>query len=206
MDKEEMMIRNIIFDVGKVLVDFQWEGVMENHGVTGERMKRLRRATLESPMWGELDRSALSDQEILDGFIRNDPEIEADIRLMWQHNREMIRCFDDSHDWIRSLKEKGYRCYILSNYARYTYGQTREELSFEELMDGCIFSWQVQQVKPERAIFETLLKRFSLVPEECVFLDDTRANVEAARKLGIRGIVFESRQQAMEELKRLGVE
>ena len=73
-------------------------------------------------------------------------------------------------------------------------------------MDGSIFSWQVQQVKPEPAIFETLLERFSLKPEECVFLDDTRANVEAARALGIRGIVFESYGQAREELKRLGVE
>ncbi|MCI9149900.1 MAG: HAD family phosphatase [Lachnospiraceae bacterium] len=200
------MIRNIIFDVGRVLVDFRWRETMEDHGITGERLNRLRRATLGSPMWNELDRSSLSDPEILERFIQNDPEIEGDIRLMWQHNREMIRCYDYSHDWIRSLKKKGYSCYILSNYARYTYGQTREELSFEELMDGSIFSWQVQQVKPEPAIFETLLERFSLKPAECVFLDDTRANVEAARALGIRGIVFESYGQAREELKRLGVE
>lgn len=200
------MIRNIIFDVGNVLVEFRWEDTMREHGFDGARLERLRRATLGSPMWNELDRSTLSDEEILEGFIQNDPEIEGDIRLMWQYNYEMIRCYDYSHDWIRSLKAKGYRCYILSNYARYTYGQTREELSFEELMDGSIFSWQVQQVKPEREIFETLLQRFSLTPQECVFLDDTRANVEAARKLGIQGILFESREQAMEELKKLGVE
>ena len=100
------MIRNIIFDVGRVLVDFRWRETMEDHGITGERLNRLRRATLGSPMWNELDRSSLSDPEILEGFIQNDPEIEGDIRLMWQHNREMIRCYDYSHDWIRSLRKR----------------------------------------------------------------------------------------------------
>lgn len=200
------MIRNIIFDVGNVLVEFRWEGAVRDHGLAGERLERLQKATLSSAMWDELDRSALSDEEILAGFIENDPGMEEEIRRMWQYNREMIRCYDYSHDWIRSLKEKGYHCYILSNYSRYTYEQTREELSFEKLVDGSLFSFQVQQVKPERAIFESLLSRFDLKPEECVFLDDSPGNVEAARALGIHGIVFESQAQAVEALKELGVQ
>lgn len=199
------MIRNLIFDVGNVLVDFRWENAMKDHGLEGERLTRLRRATLDSPMWEELDRSTLSDEEILAGFIGNDPEIEEDIRLMWQYNHEMIRCYDYTHQWIRSFKAKGYGCYILSNYSKHTYDLTRQELSFETLMDGSLYSFQVQQVKPERAIYETLLERFSLKPEESVFLDDSPANVEAARELGILGIVFENQRQAQAQLERLGV-
>lgn len=200
------MIRNIIFDVGNVLVDFRWEGAVRDHGLTGERLERLRRATLKSPMWNELDRSTLPDEEILAGFIQNDPGIEADIRRMWQYNHEMIRCFADSHDWVRGFKERGYGCYILSNYSRHTYEITRKELEFENLMDGSLYSFQVRQVKPEPEIYETLLARFSLKPEECVFLDDSAANVEAAGRLGIHGIVYQSREQARQELARLGVE
>lgn len=200
------MIRNIIFDVGNVLVEFRWEDTMRDHGFRGERLERLRRATLGSAMWDELDRSALSDDEILAGFISNDPEIEADIRLMWQYNGEMIRCYDDTWDWICGFREKGYHCYILSNYSAYTYRLTREQLAFETLMDGSLFSFQVNQVKPEREIFESLLERFSLKAQECVFIDDNRANVEAAKALGFSGVVYESREQAGEELKKLGVQ
>lgn len=199
------MIRNIIFDVGNVLVEFRWEEAVRDHGLTGERLERLRKATLGSDMWNELDRSALSDDEILAGFIKNDPEMEEEIRRMWQYNGEMIRCYDYSHSWIQGFKEKGYGCYILSNYSRYTYQQTREELSFEKLMDGSLFSFQVQQIKPEREIFRSLMTRFDLKPEECVFLDDNRDNIEAARALGIHGILFENQAQAIKALEELGV-
>ena len=72
-------------------------------------------------------------------------------------------------------------------------------------MDGGILSYQEKLIKPDPAIYTLLLERYGLVAEESVFLDDTLANVEAARKLGIHGIWFQTKEQAEEELKRLGV-
>ncbi len=200
------MIKNIIFDVGMVLVDFSWKKVFEELGFTGETFEEVADATVRSDLWNEYDRSRMSDEEILNGFIANAPHQEANIRLFWEHLAETISCFPYSHEWIREFKDKGYRCYILSNYARRTYEITKEELSFERLMDGVLFSYQVQMVKPDREIFETLLERFSLKAEECVFLDDNVRNVAAARELGIHTIHFTTREAAIEELKVLGVE
>lgn len=200
------MIKNIIFDVGMVLVDFCWQKVLEDLGFEGDLLKRVAAATVGSSAWGEYDRSRKSDEEILAGLIANDPELEPEIRLFWDHNRETIRLYPYAESWVREFKEKGYRCYILSNYSRRTYELTREERPFEELMDGVLFSFQVQQVKPERAIYETFLKRFGLVPEECVFLDDSPKNIAAARELGIYGVQFTTREAAVEELRKLGVE
>lgn len=200
------MIKNIIFDVGMVLVDFSWERVFEELGFSGDTFEEVADATVRSEVWNEYDRSRMSDEEILNGFIANAPCQEENIRLFWEHVGDTISCFAYSHEWIKEWKSKGYGCYILSNYARRTYELTKEELSFEELMDGVLFSYQVQQIKPDAEIFETLLKKFELKPEECVFLDDNARNVEAARKMGIHAIQFTTKEEAVKELKKLGVE
>ncbi len=199
------MIRNIVFDVGMVLVDFCWQRVMENLGFTEEMTEKVADATVHSRFWGEYDRSSMSDEDILAGMIGLAPKLEREIRLFWDHVGESIHKYPYTEEWIKEWKRKGYGCYILSNYPRRTYQLTKEELSFEELMDGVLFSYQVQQVKPEAAIYESLLSKFQLIPKECVFLDDNPDNVEAARRLGMCGIVFTGKGEAEAELKKLGV-
>lgn len=197
------MIRNIIFDVGMVLVDFRWEQVMRELGLDGQRLERVADATIRSSVWNEYDRSSSGDDEILERLIANDPELKKEIRLFWEHTADTIRQFPYAESWVKEFKEKGYRCYILSNYSRRTYELSKKELSFERLMDGVLFSYQVQQIKPERAIYETLLATFGLIPEECVFLDDNPGNVAAARELGIHAVLFTTKEAAEEELKEI---
>ncbi|HJD46204.1 MAG TPA: HAD-IA family hydrolase, partial [Candidatus Mediterraneibacter norfolkensis] len=80
-----------------------------------------------------------------------------------------------------------------------------DKLDFLELMDGYILSWQEHVIKPDPAVFQLLMERYQIVPEQAVFIDDTLVNIEAAGKLGIRGIHFRSQEQAREELRKLGV-
>ena len=100
---------------------------------------------------------------------------------------------------------KGYHIYILSNYSTYMLEKTQDELTFLKYVDGAIFSCQVKQIKPEPAIYQTLLNRYHLDPEKSVFLDDRAENCEGARKEGIHAIQFESFKQAAAELEKLGV-
>lgn len=197
------MIKNIIFDVGMVLVDFCWEKVMHKLGFSGELFERLADATVRSKAWHDYDRSLISDEEVLAALIANAPELEDKIRLFWDHTADTIACYPYAEEWIRSIREKGYRCYILSNYSERTYDLTREELPFLELMDGVIFSWQVKQIKPEPDIYRTLLERYQLKPEECVFLDDSPDNVNAARSVGMHAIHFTGKEMAEKELEKL---
>lgn len=199
------MIKNIIFDVGRVLVEVRWEEVMRELGFEGELLKRLSDATVHSATWSEYDRSSQCDEEILAAFIANAPELEHEIRLFMEHEFETIRKFYYAEDWVRNFKEKGYRCYILSNYPRNTYQKTEQERLYEQFVDGMIYSYQVQLIKPEPEIYQMLLVRYGLVPEECIFLDDKRENVEAARKLGIHAIQFTTKEEAERELRMYGV-
>ena len=105
--------------------------------------------------------------------------------------------------WIRSLKEAGYRVYYLSNFSERVEKEAADELTFLKEMDGGILSYREHVIKPDPAIYELLLNRYSLAAEESVFLDDTLDNVKAAEKLGIRGILVENQEQAKYSLQEL---
>lgn len=200
------MIRNIIFDVGNVLVEYSWERMLKTLHMEGEVYDMVAKATVLSSLWNELDRSRLSDEEILNGFIQNAPEYEREIRLVWEHVEESVHCYPDSVSWVQKFRKNGYQTYILSNYGKYTMERTRKELPFVDDMDGALFSYQVKLIKPEPEIYQALFDKFQLKPEECVFMDDNEKNIIAARKAGMHGILFENKEQAEVELKKVGVD
>lgn len=200
------MIKNIIFDVGKVLVEWQPLVAMKKLGFDDETAKAVAAATTDSPEWDVSDRSVLSDEEILAMLIGNAPEYEKEIRTFWENISLPIYQYDYVREWIQGLKRKGYGVYILSNYGRWTYQNTTEALSFLKDVDGAVFSFQVHQMKPEPEIYQTLLTKYDLKAEECVFLDDRQVNIDGAKALGIEGIVFTSYEKAVQALRKYGVE
>jgi len=199
------MIKNIIFDAGNVLVEVRWTEVMQGLGFDDGVLNRVSAATVHSDMWKEYDRSACSDEELIASFVANDSELEREIRLFMEHESEAIVAFPYAKDWVKSFKNNGYNCYILSNYSRSTHENTKGERGYEEYIDGGVYSWQVQMVKPEQEIYRELLTRYGLVPQECVFMDDNFMNVEVARQLGIHAIHFTTKEEAEAELRKLGV-
>jgi putative hydrolase of the HAD superfamily len=78
-----------------------------------------------------------------------------------------------------------------------------EELHFISLADGAVLSYQEKAIKPDSKIFRLFLERYGLNAGECVFIDDQKQNITAARNIGIPGIVFKSYRQAYRELKKL---
>lgn len=199
------MIKNIILDVGKVLVEWDVPYAFQKLGFSEETAKAVADATVNTPDWLESDRSAVSDEETLARFIARAPEYEQEIRLFWENVGLPIWQYDYARPWIQSLKESGYRVYILSNYGRWTYQNTTEALSFLEDVDGAVFSFEVCQVKPEAEIYQTLLNKYQLEPSECIFLDDRADNIAAAAEQGIAGIQFTGYEEALKELAAYGV-
>ena len=201
----ESDMENIIFDVGKVLVKFEWEKYLDSFGFPKEKRDKIAKAVFESETWNERDRSSEDEQYYVDKMIKDAPEYADDIREVMRRSGETIERMDYAETWVRYLKDKRYHVYILSNYATYTLEKTEEELTFLKYVDGAVFSCQVKQIKPEPDIYQTLIKRYDLDPQKSVFLDDRKENCEAARKQGIHAIQFESFKQAAAELEKLGV-
>lgn len=200
------MITTIIFDIGNVLADFAWEAYYRSFGYGEEMFQRLAKATVLNPLWNECDRGVMSNEEILQGFIDSDPEIEEEIRKAVRYIGPMVTRNDYAIPWIQELQGKGYRCLYLSNYSERGHRECAEALDFIPYMDGGILSYQEQLIKPMPEIYQRLIDRYELVPEECVFMDDTLRNLEAAEKFGIHTIHFQNKAQAIEELQKLGVD
>lgn len=196
------MINAIVFDIGRVLVAWDWQSYLQSFGFSEQKTEKLAKAVFQNESWKETDRGVWSDEEILQSFIKEAPEYEEDIRNMWIHMDRCVRKYDYTDTWIRELKEKGYQVYYLSNYGRTLRESTKEALSFTNECNGGIFSYEIQTIKPEQAIYKALVEKYSLVPSQCVFLDDMPQNVEAARKYGLHGIQFVTYEQAKEELDK----
>lgn len=200
------MITTIIFDIGNVLADFTWEAHYRSFGYTGEKLRRLAEATVKSDAWNEYDRGEMTSEEIIRKFIENDPEMEADIRRCLTDVEGMVVRNDYAIPWIQKLQGKGYRCLYLSNFSEGAGRDCAAALDFIPYMDGGILSYEEKLIKPMPEIYQLLIDRYGLMPEESVFLDDTKPNLEAAEKFGIHTIHFQNQEQAIEELRKLGVE
>ena len=110
------MIKNIIFDVGMVLVNWDPHAAFQELGFDEKTEEAVGNATVYSDAWNESDRSVLDAEEQLAVFVQNAPEYEKEIRLFWENVARAIYQYDYSRAWIRELKQKGYPVYILSNY------------------------------------------------------------------------------------------
>jgi len=199
-------IKSIIFDIGNVLSDFRWREFLMDKGFTQEMADRIGKATVQSPIWSEFDRSEWTNEQIMEAFIQNDPDIAEQIKEAFADIDDLVIIRDYTIPWIRELREKGYRVFYLSNYSGRMKAECPQLLEFTAYTDGGILSCDELLVKPDERLYRLLLERYGLKAEESVFLDDSLQNVETARKLGMYGICFQSREQAIEELQRLGVD
>lgn len=197
------MIKNIVFDIGNVLAGFAWQDFYGSFGFSREILDKLANATVKNPMWNEMDRGAMSDDELLAGFIRNDPTIEKEIRQVFENVKGMVVRYDYAAGWIRELKERGCGIYVISNFAHRAHVDCGDALDFLSEVDGAILSYQVRLIKPDPEIYRLLCRKFGLDARECVFIDDTEKNVTAARAEGMAGIVFRDLAQARAELEEM---
>ncbi len=197
------MIRNIIFDIGNVLTDFRWKEFLRDKGFDDEMIKRIAKASVESPLWKEFDRGVWSDEELMRAFVSNDPEIEQALHTAYDDICGMVTPREYAIPWVQELKAEGLGVFYLSNFSKKAEKECGEALAFIRYTDGGILSWRDKLIKPDPKIYQLLLERYGLKAEECVFVDDTPENVEGAVQQGIHGIVFESREQVERELDRL---
>ncbi len=203
--EDNRMIKNVIFDVGNVLLEFDWETYLKSFGFPEDEYEKIADATFRNQIWNERDRGLYEEEEYIRQFVAEAPEYEADIREVLRRSPETLHKLPYSETWVKYLKSQGYHLYILSNYSRYMLEQTKNLMDFLKYMDGIVFSCEVQELKPEEGIYRKLLKMYQLEPEKSVFLDDRAENCEGAGACGIHAIRFKDFKQAVRELEKLGV-
>ncbi len=185
------MIKAVIFDIGAVLIEFDWNGFL--HRIFDpETAARVYDATWNTEAWRELDTDALPCDTIMQMFTQNAPEYAAQITEAMTRVGECAVMQPYAVPWIQKLREKGYQVYFLSNYFPYLIWKCPQALDFIRYMDGGVFSWQEKITKPDSEIFRRLFRRYGIQPEQAVFLDDSAVNIAAAKQLGLHAFQFVS--------------
>lgn len=198
------MIKNVIFDVGNVLVSFRWRELMDDLGFSKDLQKIFEKTVFGNPLWAELDRGVLDENEVINKIRRENSAYSDEFDLIWANIDKIVEPYDYSFDMIDTLKAKGLKVYLLSNYPKSLFELHTKcgRFPFIDRIDGKVVSGFVKCIKPDREIYERLLNEYNLKAEECVFLDDREENVEAAKNIGMAGILFENYEQAWADLNK----
>lgn len=197
-------MKHIIFDIGNVLIGYRWQDMLiEDHGMNPEDALRLGSGVFNNPNWLRLDAGNISLQEMAEYAIKDMPDLAEDVKWFFGNARLMRVKRPSIWKEMKVLREKGYGIYLLSNYSEELLESHVGDTEIRDLVDGGVVSFQIHEIKPEPAIYQYLLQKYDLKPEDCLFFDDRAENVEAARKLGISAIVVTGEEQLLEELKKL---
>ena len=187
------MIKNIVFDMGKVLVSYDPLRVCSQCMTDEEEIHKVNTSVFISPEWLLLDMGLIAEEDAL-------KRMQA--RLPEGHAREAAKfCLEHWHEYcmwetpgmrqlIYDLKEQGYGIYLCSNASLRMLTCYQKVIPAIEVFDGVLFSAEVRCMKPQKEMYQHLYDRFDLKPEECYFIDDLPANIEGARQTGMDGYCF----------------
>lgn len=197
------MLKNVIFDIGNVLMGFDADNYGSRYFQSKEQATTLQKAINEFHLWDRCDLGLEAVESIIEQFAATLPGQEELAREAIYASVNYVLYAPHAIPWIKELKAAGYNAFYLSNYNEYLIEKRADILDFIPYMDGGVFSCKVHLIKPNPEIYLKLLETYGLKAEECVFLDDRIANIEAACKLGFQGLHVKNHQQAYEDLKAL---
>lgn len=181
-------IKNIIFDLGNVLVSTNMEDLMAvDPDIPNDKINYIM------SQWYKDEDDPIGLDEFKSIIPARLKEASKFIPKLFEYNIRCVNPFDYTIPLIDKLKADGYNVYFLSNWSKWSYEllDRYHKFDFLEKMNGGVWSWQTGCMKPNERIYRILLNKYNLNPEECVFFDDLKDNVEAANGVGIKGFLFD---------------
>ena len=186
------MIKNIVFDMGGVLIDFNPARSLSKH-FAPEYRELVNQNVYLSPEWQLMDKGTYSVEDALKKMCSRLPgSLHSEVRKMVLDREAEMPPIDEMFPIVKRLKENGYRIYLLSNCPDW-FNDFKKSVPALTYFDGFIISAFYNEVKPGEEIYKTLFREFSLAPNECFFIDDMPNNIETAERLGMKAYCFADR-------------
>lgn len=193
------MLKNIIFDFGNVIMNYDPNEILNHYQLTPEEHQLLLKNIFQSKEWLEIDAGKIAEDEATEIFVNRVPEkLQRKVKQIMATWPENVDFYEPVFHFISELKRQGYKIYALSNTGM-SFANFVKNSEMGDYFDGYVFSAQEKLMKPDPKIYQLLLKRYSLKPEECLFIDDLSVNTKAAKKVGMDAFTFKI--DKLEELK-----
>ena len=202
----ESAIKAIVFDFGGVLLDWNPRYLYQNYFPEQPQAMESFLAEIDFYKWNDQQDQGRLFAEGISELSAQFPHYTHLIQAYFDHWEASIKGpIGESVNILRELKEHGYPLYGLSNWSTETFPRAAHEYPFFDLFDDVILSGAVKLNKPDPAIFNLLLKKTSFAAPQCVLIDDSRSNIDTAKKLGFITIHFTSPEQIQADLRRLNL-
>nr|WP_307776443.1 HAD family phosphatase [uncultured Cetobacterium sp.] len=191
-------MKNIVFDIGNVLLDFKPEKFLENLGFNQEKRERILEVVFKSEEWIELDRGGIDNDTALKSFIQIAPDLKDEIKLVLNSWPEMLTPIHENVQLLTDLKSKGYNIYYLSNFHKDAFEKVYSKYDFLRVGHGGIISYQINMLKPHKFMYVALLSKYNLDPSETLFIDDSFDNITGAKRVGLQCKLFTTSEDLKE--------
>lgn len=193
------MIKNIVFDLGNVLVNYEPAKFITKFTNNPQHQKFLLENIFLSAEWIDFDRGTITKDEIARRVLKKAPAgLEETIQYILATWYEEIIPIPEMEAFVKQLKKQGYHLYVLSN-APVDYYEYEEDIPVLKYMDGVFVTADWKIIKPEAEVYRAFCHHFQLVPAQCIFLDDLPVNVAGARAVGMESFVFRKDLAALKE-------
>lgn len=199
------MYKNIIFDLGNVLLNFNPEEYLKTKIIEDDKVSEVHKEIFKSKEWIMLDRGTITEEEAINILVKNSSQNGELIRLAFENWYELLTPIEDSVMILKKLKNAKYKVYFLSNFHMLAFEYITKKYDFFNFFDGGIVSYREKLLKPEEGIYKRVIEEYQLNPVESIFIDDVQANIEGARKLNFETILFKSSKDLTEELRRYNI-
>ncbi len=198
------MIKNLVFDFGNVLIEWNSAKILAAF-VKEEDRKRVKAAIFDSGLWAQTDTGQLTlEAAIQAAQTLLDSSYSATVEAIFTHWYETVDVYHQLQEKIFEWAQLGYGIYILSTTSEIFYAvENAGLLPMTKVLTGKILSYEVGCAKPDKSIYQKLLAQYALQANQCVFIDDLQVNLDVAKSLGFETILATSEQQNMIAIEEL---
>ena len=194
----------MISESQNILVNFESREYLKEFGYDDKTVEKLNEIIFKSQEWLSCDSGTYENNtDIAEILIEKYPDYSEMIKkVLTKEWVKMLTLKEDTAEYLKELKSRGFKIYILSNLSKESYDYN-SKYEFFKYTDGGVYSYEVKKIKPNPEIYTELLKKYNLIPEETIFIDDVKENIDAANKLKINGVIFENLDQVKKEVETL---
>jgi epoxide hydrolase-like predicted phosphatase len=183
------MIKNIIFDLGNVLISFRPSEFFDKKGYPENIKATILADIFGSKEWLMLDNGEINTADTIDAIALKSSLKKEEIAHIFNLRTELIFPLDQNVRLLPELKKQGFKLFFLSNFPMDLFEEIKTDYYFFRYFDGGIISAEAKMSKPDIRFYDLLLKKYSLTAEECLYIDDLEINVRAAEAKGMKGLV-----------------
>ena len=183
------MVKNIIFDLGNVLISFRPSEYFDKQRYPAAIKATILSDIFGSKEWVMLDAGEITTLQAIDAISLTSSLKREEIVHIFNLRTDVMFPLDQNVKLLPELKKQDFRLYYLSNFPLDIFEEVKNGYYFFKYFDGGLISAEVKSSKPDRKIYEILLEKYSIKPEDCLFVDDIEINVKTAEDIGMTGLV-----------------